>query len=281
MFDLDMEELREYVKGDVPYLDITTHLQNVDDKIARLSIFTREDIVLSCTEETRKIAQMHDCEVKKFVKSGRLIKAGEVFFVIKGDYNDIHKVWRLCQILLEYSCKIATYTHEMVSQTKEVNPNCQILGTRKTIPFAKRFSIKALLNGGGFPHRLGLSESILFFAQHRVVYKNDDEFFAQIPIYKQKAPEKKIVIETENFSDAKKCFESGADVLQLDKIPLEEVEKIVTFRNKNYPHVKILCAGGINVKNAKQYANLGIDSIVTSAMYSCGLANLSSKIEIL
>lgn len=281
MFNLDISEINEYIKSDLPFFDMTTHLQDSDGKMASLSIFTREDIIVACSEEAKMVANALECEVVESIPSKRNVKKGETFFVIKGSYENIHKAWRLCQVLFEYSCKIATYTNEMVLKAQKQNPKCQIFGTRKTLPFAKRFSVKSLLCGGGMPHRLGLSDSILFFAQHRAIYKDDDEFFGQIAHFQQKVPERKVIIESENFEDSKKALQSGVDGIQLDKATKSDIEKVVALRDKTYPNVKILCAGGIKVDNVSEYASLGIDAVVTSAMYSCGLANLSSKIKII
>lgn len=156
-------ELLEYIKEDLPYFDLTTHLQQSVNKKARLEIFTREDIVVSCSEEAARIAQLLSCEVNFFLPSKSNIKKDEVLIQIQGDYNNIHQAYKLMQVLLEYSCKIATTTYEMTKIIKKENPNCELLTTRKSFPFAKRFCINSILNGGGMPHRLGLSETILFF----------------------------------------------------------------------------------------------------------------------
>lgn len=279
MFNLDDSELSVYIKEDLPYFDLTTYLQGDGDKIVNLEFFTRENLLLSCTEEAKRVAELLNCEVIKVKKSGSEIKKGESFLHVKGRYEDIHKTWRLSQILLEYACKISTYTNNMLKSIQEVNSTCQLLSTRKTFPFSKRLCIKAILVGGAYPHRLGLSESILFFPQHRSLYKDDSEFFATIKKIKSKSPEKKITIESSTFKDSKEAIKAGADVLQLDKINLKNTEKIVKYKNEKYPHIKVISAGGINIKNVKEYASLGIDGVVTSAMYVCGLANIGTRIK--
>ena len=73
----------------------------------------------------------------------------------------------------------------------------------------------------------------------------------------------------------------GVDVIQLDKIDFEELEKIITYKNENYPFVKILVAGGINLTNIEKYASHKIDGVVTSSVYNSGMANISSRLEII
>ncbi len=281
MFNLTDNELQSYINDDIPYFDLTTYLQDKSDKKAKLEIFTRENIVVSCSEEAKRIAELLNCEVLGFLPSKSIAKKDDVLMEIKGAYEDIHKAWRACQIFLEYSCKIATYTNDMREKIENVNSSCELLSTRKTFPFAKKFCIKSVMVGGGMPHRLGLSESILLFPQHRSVYESDEEFFKEIKKFKQKAPEKKIVIESEDFEDAVALMQNGADVLQIDKIKLSILKKIVEHKNKNFSNVTILVAGGINLENVQEYAELGIDGVVSSAMYNKGMANLGSKISII
>lgn len=54
---------------------------------------------------------------------------------------------------------------------------------------------------------------------------------------------------------------------------------MVNLRNEKYKHVKIISAGGINLKNSKEYAKVGIDAIVTSAMYYQVKGDLKAKIS--
>ena len=130
------------------------------------------------------------------------------------------------------------------------------------------------------PHRLNLSETILFFDGHRILYKNSDEFYEDLKRIKRKIPEKKLNVESDNLEDCKNLMNIGVDVIQLDKIDFEELEKIIEYKNENYPFVKILVAGGINLTNIEKYASYKIDGVVTSSVYNCGMANISSRLEL-
>lgn len=274
-------ELQDYIKEDIPYFDLTTHLQRVDNKKASVEIFTREDIISSCTEEAARIVKLLSCEIISFVPSLKKVKKGESLIEFRGDYNSVHQAYKLIQVLLEYSCKIATTSNKMVKIAKKVNPKCEILTTRKTFPFSKKFCIKSILNGGAMPHRLGLSETILIFKQHREIYKNEEDFFEELQRLKDVAVEKKLVVESSKLKEIKKLMKIGVDVIQVDKADIKLLEQIVLFRNKNYKHVKVIAAGGINISNVENYAKTGVDSIVTSSLYNCGMADLGAKLNII
>ena len=101
MFNLTNQELEKYIQDDLPYFDLTTSLQNCNDTKAQIEVFTREDIIVSCSEEAAKIAELLNCKVEFFVKSKTKIEAGATILKFSGLYEDIHKAWRLTQILLK------------------------------------------------------------------------------------------------------------------------------------------------------------------------------------
>ena len=281
MFNLSISELETYIQDDIPYFDLTTSLQNYNNIKAQIEVYTREDIIVSCSEEAVKIAELLNCKVEFYEKSKTKIKKGSTILKYSGDYENIHKAWKLTQVFLEYSCKISTYAYEMKEKIEKTNTKCELLTTRKTFPFSKRFCIKAALCGGAMPHRLNLSETILFFEGHRILYKNNIDFYEDLKKIKTKIPEKKLIVESNNFEDSKNLMEIGVDVIQLDKIDFEELEKIITYKNENFPEVKILVAGGINLNNIEKYASYKIDGVVTSSVYNCGMADISSRLKII
>ncbi|MCD4667269.1 MAG: molybdenum ABC transporter, partial [Sulfurimonas sp.] len=110
MFNLNDNELLEYIKEDLAYFDLTTYLQDSSDKKAKIDIYTREDIIVSCSEEASRIVELLGCKVDLVIPSKQKVKAGEIILSFSGDYEKVHQAWRSSQVILEYSCKIATFT---------------------------------------------------------------------------------------------------------------------------------------------------------------------------
>lgn len=281
MLKLNDIELLEYIKEDVPYFDLTTTLQDMPNKRAKLQIFTRENVIVACSEEAARVAELIGCEINFALPSKSIAKQNDVLLEFSGSYENVQSAWRSTQLILEYSCKIATYAYEMKQEIANINQHCELLVTRKHFPFAKRFCIKSIMCGGAMPHRLGLSETVLLFEHHRKVYDSNETFYKALKEIKTKALEKKMVVEPRDFDDAIKLMENGADVLQMDKTSLEAIKEVVSFKNKHYSHVKILGAGGINKENVKEFVNAGVDGVVTSQIYFCGMADMGSKMDIL
>lgn len=277
MARLSDHELWEYIREDLPYFDLTTRLLDLPPQAATLRIITRERVVAACTEEAARIGELLGCEAPAFAASGSVVEGRGVLLELHGPHEALHQAWRLAQILLEYACGMATRAQMMEQKAHTVNPGCEILVTRKSFPFAKRFAIRALLSGGAMPHRLGLSESVLIFDNHRALYGSPEAFEAALPAIKARCVEKKLAVESETLEDAKRMLELGADVIQMDKNPAEVIAELVAYKNRHYPHASILAAGGINAANVAEFAATGVDGIVTSSPYQAGMADLTSE----
>ncbi|MEJ2500689.1 MAG: ModD protein [Campylobacterales bacterium] len=272
-------ELWEYIRGDLPYFDLTTELLALSSQKGTLRILTREPVVAACTEEAARVGELLGCEAQIACASGTEAEAGSVLLELQGTHESLHSAWRLCQILLEYACGMATRARNMLRSAHSVNPHCELLVTRKSFPFAKRFAIRALMCGGAMPHRLGLSETVLVFEQHRALYPDKAAFEAAIRELIFRCAEKRLAVESETLEDAKWLLSIGADVIQMDKCTLETLRALVAFKNEHFPHASILAAGGINPSNVTEVASTGVNGLVTSSPYQAGMADLTARWE--
>lgn len=273
-------ELTRLIEDDIYFEDLTTHTQHIKCD-AKLEIFSREDLYVSCIDIVQDIAAMMQVKIVSCAKNGDFIKTQKSIVELKSSYENIHKIWKIAQILLEWSCKISTYTRLMLNEAQSVNKNCQILTTRKTFPFAKKFCLKAVMEGGGKIHRQSLDDSVLFFDNHIKPYTSFEEFCTHIPIFKSTMPEKKIMVECDCFDKAILLFESGVDSVQCDKMQTYDIKNIVEIKNQRYSNAIVTASGGINLKNIKIFASTGINGAITSAPYAQGMADLGAKLTIL
>jgi molybdenum transport protein len=180
--------------------------------------------------------------------------------------------------LLEYASGISTRTATIVERARSVNPGITIVTTRKSFPGTKKIAIKAIMAGGAFPHRLGLSESILVFSQHTAFLGGLDRFLEKIPALIKRAPEQKILVEADSAEEALRIAAAGADVVQVDKMPVADLTGLVSEIRSRFPGVAVSAAGGINAGNAAEYASTGIDILVLSSVYFGKPADFSTSI---
>ncbi|TQR32368.1 molybdenum ABC transporter [Campylobacter sp. MIT 99-7217] len=275
MIHFSQNELESFILDDAPFGDLSTHL--LDDRAkAKCVIYTREDIILSCLDMVNNLARIYNLGFQSAFENKDFIKAGSEILSLDGDFKTLHLIYKSVQNLLEHACGIATKAFLMKKEAQSVNENCQILVTRKIFPFSKKLCLKAALEGGAKVHRLGLSDSVLFFKTHFLAFENENSFLQNIAKFKAELCERKIIVEAENLSFAKELLKYGVNGVQCDKMKVEELENLVDFKKANFKEAVILAAGGINEKNAKAYAKTGIDAIVTSSVYK-GVADLGAS----
>ena len=265
---ISIEEIDRLIKEDVPYIDLTSWSLGIREQSGRIAYFTRENSVICGTEEVKMIFDRLNIKTERFIPSGGKAKPGDELISGTGRGCDINVAWKVCQNILEHCSAIATKTHNMVQAVKKCNTHTAILTTRKGFPGTKSLAIKAIMTGGAFPHRLGLSETVLIFKQHIDYIGGFKALIAKMPLLKAECCEKKIIVETSDFDEASELCESGVDGIQFDKMPADVLKEVVTKLKNLFPNVVFLIAGGVNENNATEYAQTGVDGIVTTSLYS-------------
>ncbi len=278
MLFIPEDSIERWIKEDVPYIDLTTLVLGIGKQQGRIQFFCRENAVVSGVEEVLRILNKFNIQVARFTPSGTLLSPGETFIEGEGDTENLHLAWKVSLNILEYCSGIATRTRRMVNAAKNINPKVSIVATRKLFPGTKELSIKAVLAGGGFPHRLGLSETILIFKQHTNFLGGVDGLCAMMDEIKVRACEKKIIAEAETIEDAVKLCRAGVDGIQFDKVPPEMLKDFVRMIKEINPAVTALAAGGINAGNVEDFAMTGVDAIVSTAVYFGKPVDMSARI---
>ncbi len=255
------------IKEDVPYLDLTTHILDIGNCSGIMQFYSREQAVLCGTEEVLKVFKKLDVQVTHYLPSGTLLEPDSIFLEAEGSAENLHLAWKVSLNILENCSGIATRTRRMLILARTRNDSINLVATRKIFPGTKELAVKALLTGGGYPHRLGLSETVLVFKQHINFLGGLDNFITGLDLIKAKACEKKVIIETDNLPDALKLCAAGVDGIQFDKVPYKDLNEYVEKIKGINPTVVLLAAGGINESNVEDYAGTGVDAIVTTSVY--------------
>lgn len=261
------DELRNWLAEDIPYGDLTTHALGIGAREGRIRFAARQPMVAACSEEAARIMALAGARVTLVVASGTALPAGGLILAAEGPAAVLHAGWKVAQTLLETTGGIATAARAIVDAVRAADSQAAVACTRKSLPGTRSLSVKAILCGGAVPHRLGLSETILLFAQHRA-FCGDASLSAIIDRLRQSAPEKKIVVEADTLDEARQIADAGADVVQIDKAPPGDVAALRRHCEGQSPRPLVAAAGGINATNAADYARAGADVIVTSAPYA-------------
>ncbi|MDD2652188.1 MAG: ModD protein [Sulfurimonas sp.] len=269
-----MDLLRE----DSGYFDLTTFGLGIGEKLGSISFAPKSDTILSGCDEAKKVFQECQLEYTFFQKNGTLVKAGQKIAECKGDAKSLHRAWKTAQNIFEYMSGIATYTHEMVQKAQLINPDITIATTRKNFPGTKELMLKAVMDGGGVAHRLGLFDSVLIFEQHLVFLQNEEELIKNFHKLKKSFIEKKIIVEVESYEQARYFAQLGADVLQCEKMSPAMLSECVGLK-KEFGHLLVSATGGINASNIAEFVACGVDAIITSSPYHAKPADIKVIME--
>ncbi|ALK09141.1 ModD protein [Blastochloris viridis] len=265
------------IADDVPYGDLTTRLLGIGAQPGRMTFSARGPMVAAAVEDAARLLERAGCAVARTASSGESLAAGAPILTAEAPAAALHRGWKMAQLMVEAASGIATATRAIVEAARAADPNAAVAGTRKAMPGAKALSMAALVAGGAVPHRLGLSETVLVFAEHRAFLGGEPpaETVARL---KRGAPEKKIVVEVGSVAEGVDWAAAGADVIQTEKFAFDAVADLAArLKAAELPAI-IAAAGGIAAATAGAYVAAGARVIVTSAPYAAKPLDVAVRI---
>jgi nicotinate-nucleotide pyrophosphorylase (carboxylating) len=260
------ERLKQLLADDIGQGDVTAGAIIPANLTVTAELIAKEAGVAAGIEEAIILAESMGLKVKANAADGQQVKYKQVLMQITGDAQTILTVERTLLNLLSRMCGIATATNSLAEKLRKAKSTARIAATRKSAPGLLYFDKKAVLLGGGDPHRLHLDDMILIKDNHLVIIGDPAE---AVRLAKEKASfTKKIEVEITKATDIVRVAEAGADIIMLDNFTPNEVDKAVEMLEKaNLPRkVLIEISGGINNETILDYAKAKIDIISLGAI---------------
>jgi nicotinate-nucleotide pyrophosphorylase (carboxylating) len=260
------EKLRQLLAEDVGQGDATSAAVVPAGLTVDAAIVSKEAGVAAGIEETTILAESLRLRVKAEVADGEKIRNRQTVMKISGDAQTILSAERTILNLLSRMSGIATATRRLMEKLQKANLTAKIAATRKTAPGLSFFDKKAVLVGGGDPHRLRLDDLILIKDNHVAIAGSVENALKRA---KQAASfSKKIEAEVTSTADAMKAAEAGADIVMLDNFSPSQVEETVEALKKAGYFGKVLLevSGGVTEQNILDYASAQVDVISMGAL---------------
>ena len=257
-----IKKLSDYWNEDFPDGDITTIHTVPKNVIVKAEIQAVEDLVFS-----GKIIVPHcfgnKCTVDIEVEDGDIIRKNGVIGIIKGPAQTILTKERVMLNLIHRLCGISSLTQKYTSIANKYN--IKILDTRKTTPGHRLFEKYAVSVGGGYNHRLTLSDGILIKDNHIAAAGSITNAIKSI---KNANLNVQIEIEVENIDQVYESLLLGVNGFLLDNMDISTIEKSVSIirQHKRGGNIFIEASGGIRLDNIKPYLNTGINAISIGAL---------------
>jgi nicotinate-nucleotide pyrophosphorylase (carboxylating) len=263
------ELLEVLYKADVGSGDITTALLGNSARKMEAKITAKENGILTGVEEAVWFLTKHGVKVKALVKDGGKVKKGKVFLELSGSAKNILTVERVVLNLLQRMSGIATAAHHVA---KKIGVR-KFAATRKT-PWGLLDS-KAVVVGGGLPHRLNLADLILVKENHIRADKNCWQKIKTTKSFEIEADSEKLAIKIAEFFGKQKNL-----ILLLDNFSPKQLKKLIPKLRKINPQITLEGSGGITPKHARKFLAAGVDYISMGYLtHSAKALDLSLKIE--
>lgn len=263
---LSDQALSRLLTEDVPYGDLTTDQLGIGDRPAALTFTARAAMTVCGTEEAARLFELTGARARVVAPSGTA--ADGLLLTAEGHAAALHRAWKTAQVLVELYSGIASGTATIVASLRAAGHDTPLACTRKHFPGTKAMAAKAVRCGGAYMHRLGLSETLLLFHEHRLFL--DETPAETVARLRRQQPERGLLVEVSDEAEAMVWAEAGAQALQLERFDPERVGLLKAALKTKGLAPLLAIAGGVHAGNAVAYAEAGAGLLVSSAPYHAG-----------
>ncbi|MCE1236323.1 MAG: ModD protein [Hyphomicrobiales bacterium] len=270
-------ELEALLQEDAPHGDLTTAALGFGDEPGRTRFTARDPMVVAGLDVAIRLIDLAGATARAIARDGDRVDAGAPLIEAQGPAGSLHLAWKQAQTTMEILSGVATAARELVDAVAATGRVVPVACTRKTFPGGRRLEVAAIRAGGCVSHRLGLSETILVFAEHRA-FLPDTPLAELVRRLRAAAPEKKTEIEVATPDEALAAARAGFDVIQTEKFtPAALATTVETLRREGLAAL-VAAAGGITPANVADHVRAGADVIVTSWPYTARPRDVSVRL---
>jgi len=261
-----VETLKMFLEEDVRSGDLTTNVTIPEEKTALATIYAREKSILAGIKEAEAIAYLTGLTYEVLCFEGNWVNPEDPVMRLRGKARTLLTVERLILNIIQRMSGIATKTYRMVSVAREVNPSVKIACTRKTTPGFRYFEKRAVVIGGGDPHRYALDDMVLIKNNHITAVGGVHE--AVSAAKDAVSFSKKISCEARTLQETEEAISAGAHIVLLDNFSPQDIGGLIeVLKSKGVRGNVILeASGGINEENVREYAQNEIDVISSGSL---------------
>ncbi|KQC05356.1 MAG: nicotinate-nucleotide pyrophosphorylase [Methanoculleus sp. SDB] len=260
---IPIETLVGFVREDAPQGDCTSEAV-VPDTPCQAAVRAKSKGLIAGISESEALFAYFGVRTISRAKDGTWVHEGDIVMELDGSAHAILLVERTALNLIGRMSGIASATRAAVEAVRAEHPRIRIAGTRKTCPGLRAFDKKAIMLGGGDPHRSSLSDQILIKDNHLTLVSLT-EAIARARAW---SAYKKIEVEVETPEDAVAAAGAGADIVMLDNMDEDAIrEAIDALVNRGLrDRITIELSGGIEPGRLAALAALDVDVISMGAL---------------
>ncbi|HSH84306.1 MAG TPA: carboxylating nicotinate-nucleotide diphosphorylase [Guyparkeria sp.] len=247
------------LEEDIGTGDISAQLIPADQK-ARAHIVSREPAVLSgvawADASFRRISPA--VRIEWAAADGDELLPEQALCLISGPARPMLTAERVALNFLQTLSATATITRRFVTAVE--GTGAQILDTRKTLPGLRYAQKKAVANGGGMNHRMGLYDMILIKENHIQAAGSITKAVRAAAVVGRDLP---LEVEVETLEQLEEALAAGVQRVLLDNFSLEQLREAVVL---NAGHAKLESSGNVSLESVRDVALTGVDYISIGAL---------------
>ncbi|MBN2740757.1 MAG: carboxylating nicotinate-nucleotide diphosphorylase [Rhodobacteraceae bacterium] len=245
-----------------PMGDATTKAVIPAGKTYAARLNAREEGVVSGMQVAALAFRLVDpaLRLQALVADGTACKPGDTLMTIEGFAASILMGERVALNFAGRLSGIATKTAGFVAQTK--GTKARVTCTRKTTPGLRVLEKAAVVHGGGFNHRYGLSDAILIKDNHIAAAGGVRQVLEAAKAARSHMM--RIELEVDTLRQMEEALHvGGADVILLDNMTSDELRAAVAL---NAGRVTLEASGNMKLERIAEVAATGVDYISAGAL---------------
>jgi len=271
--------INQAIAEDIGKGDITTQALIPESQEGTASVTAKAKGIVAGTEAAKQVFLRIDSrlQVDILVKDGTPVEPGDLILKIRGKIRSILNAERVALNFLQHLSGIASETAHYVEAVKGLP--VKIIDTRKTLPGLRLLEKYAIRMGGGSNHRMRLDDGILIKDNHLTALHSTGLNIEQIVAQAREKNTSNLKIEVEVISpeEAAEAANAGADIIMLDNMDPNNMQKAVQLINKR---AIIEASGGVTLDNVRAIAETGVDlNSIGALTHSSRALDISLKLD--
>ena len=271
-------KMDDWIRGaldeDIGSGDVTTEAVVDPSTWSRMAWFAKSDVTFCGGFVAWRVFELLDprCRLLIAADEGQTFEPGAMLLEVEGPARALLAGERLALNVCQRLCGIAGQTRAYVNAVK--GTRAKVAATRKTSPYLRRLEKYAVKTGGGVPHRFGLDDGILIKDNHIAIAGSITEAVSRARANAHHLL--RIEVEVTDLDQAFEAIEAGAELLLLDNMDTETMERAVHLaRGKAITEA----SGNVTIETIKAVAETGVDLISSGALtHSVIAADISARI---
>lgn len=255
-------------------MDLTGHALT-EQHSARVDLVARDAGSLAGLAAVPMLLEVFEASVdyNPVARDGDTFAPGDRLARFAGPLADIVRIERTVLNLVSRLSGVATRTAAFVRTMNDApDHRARLYDTRKTTPGLRVLEKYAVRCGGGYCHRMGLHDAVMF----------KDNHIAGVPASRLAAHARALAeaarragatagivpafvefeVDTLDQLDALLTLEAGTvDIVLLDNMPAEDLAEAVARRDAHNPALRLEASGGVSLDRIAAIASSGVDRI--------------------